>query len=288
MTAEPLAYRARKWALQHLSSVTKRPDQHDRLASLDWDVLVVLDACRYDALQRVTHWPVDSCRSPGSATGHWLEACERSDVLEGSYVATGNVNYANWDVGAAEVDQVWQDHWNDRLGNVLPEPVLDAADGFVTDGHGPVVAHLLPPHAPYIAKVGETWIPAFPDVDVWRRNPGREDQDKLSPQVAMASGHVDMERAIAGYHASVESTWNAILPYVGEWVDDDLTVVVTADHGESFGRMRDWTLYGHPNRVHVRPLVEVPWVVFEQAPPMADGDAAEGVQDKLEALGYVE
>jgi hypothetical protein len=116
MTEEPLAYRVRKWALQRISTVTKRPDQHDRLAKTDWDVLVILDACRYDALQRVTSWPVERCRSPGSATGHWLEECERTGVLEGTHVATGNANYANWNVGAAEIEHVWKDHWNDRLG----------------------------------------------------------------------------------------------------------------------------------------------------------------------------
>jgi hypothetical protein len=96
-----------------------------------------------------------------------------------------------------------------------------------------------------------------------------------------------MERAVAGYHASVKSTWEVILPTIGEWLNDDLTVVVTADHGETFGRWRDWKLYGHPNRVHVRPLVEVPWITFEQATPMVDS-AAENAQEKLEALGYVE
>ena len=288
MTAEPLAYRARKWALQHISAVTKRPDQHHRLAETDWDVLIVLDACRYDALQRVTKWPVERCRSPGSATGHWLDECERSGVLEGSYIATANVNYADWDVGAAAVEHVYEDHWDDRLGNIPPGPVLEAANDFLDSDNLPVVAHVLPPHAPYIAEVGDAWIPAFPDVDVWRRNPGREDGDKLSPQVAMASGHVDMERAIAGYHASVEATWNAILPTIGRYVNRDLTVVVTADHGETFGRWRDWKLYGHPNRIHVRPLVEVPWIVFEQAAPMTDDENPKSVQEKLEALGYVE
>lgn len=287
MTVESLVYRARKWTLQHISAVTKRSNQHDRLAEIDWDVLVVLDACRYDILQQVTHWPVERCRSPGSATGHWLEECKRSGVLEGSYIATGNVNYANWDVGATEVEHVWKDHWNNRLGNVLPGPVLDAANDFLEDSNRPAVAHILPPHAPYVAAVGDTWIPAFPDVDIWRRNPSRKDEDKLSPQVAMASGYVDMDRAIAGYCASVEATWNAILPTISEWIKSDLTVVVTADHGEAFGRWRDWKLYGHPDHVHVRPLVEVPWVVFEQATPITD-NAAEGVQAKLEALGYVE
>lgn len=288
MSAEPLSYRARKWLLQRLTAGTKRPDQHERLADLDWDVLVVMDACRRDVLQSVTRWPIEACRSPGTATGHWLEECQRSGALADAHVATGNVNYANWDVGAASVEHVWEDHWDDRLGNVLPEPVLDAADDFLGEGKRPVVAHLLPPHAPYVAKVGDTWLPAFPDVDVWRRNPAREDEDKLSPQVAMASGHVDMRRAIAGYCASVESTWNVLTEYVADWVEEDLTVVVTADHGETFGRWSDWKLYGHPNRVHVRPLVEVPWVVFEQPAPVGREETAESVDEKLQALGYVE
>jgi len=288
MTLEPLAYRARKWALQRVTQPLKQPDQHDRLAETDWDVLVVLDACRYDALSRVTHWPVESCRSPGTATGQWLRACERSGVLEDSYVATGNVNYANWDVGAAEIEHVWRDHWSDHLGNVLPEPVLDAADDFLADGSRPVVAHILPPHAPYVAKVGNSWIPAFPDTDVWRRNPDRDDEDKLSPQVAMASGQVDMDRAIDGYRASVEATWNTVVDYVSEWVADDITVIVTADHGETFGRLRDWGMYGHPNKVHVGPLTKVPWIVFESAAPIDENESATGVQEKLEALGYVE
>jgi len=102
----------------------------------------------------------------------------------------------------------------------------------------------------------------------------------------MASGEIDLERAVAGYYASVESTWNVVTDYVGQWLEDDLTVVVTADHGETWGRLRDWTMYGHPNRVHVRPLTEVPWVVFQQAAPIAD-DTAGDVEEKLEALGYV-
>lgn len=286
MSDEPFLYRARKWLLQNLSTVWKRPNQHDRLEGTDWDVLVVMDACRRDVLQSITHWPIDSCRSPGTATGQWLEECENSDVLEDSYVATGNVNYANFDVGAADIDHVWQDHWSDRLGNVCPEPVLDAANDFIENGQRPVVAHLLPPHAPYIGKTGDTWLPSFPDTDVWRRNPDRDNEDKMSPQVAMASGEIDLERAVAGYYASVESTWNVVTDYVGQWLENDLTVVVTADHGETWGRLRDWTMYGHPNGVHIRPLTEVPWVVFEQATPSAS-EAPEDVEGKLEALGYV-
>lgn len=288
MSAEPLSYRARKWALQNFTTAVSGSDQHERLDTLEWDVCVVLDACRYDALAEVADWPIERCRSPGSATEEWLTACADSGVYEGAYIAAGNVNYANTDLGAAEVDHVWSNHWNDRLGTVLPEPVLDSASMFLDSGDCPVVAHLLPPHAPYVARIGGTWLPAFPDVDIWRRNPGREEDGKLSPQVAMATGHVDMRRAIEGYRASVASTWSVVTDYIGQWVANDRTVVVTADHGETFGRLQDGTMYGHPNRVHIGPLVDVPWIVFKQPSPIDVKKRATSVTEKLEALGYVE
>lgn len=286
MAVEPRSYRARKWALQRLTARRRRFEQHDRLDELDWDVVVVLDACRWDTLQAVTEWPIERCRSPGSATGEWLSVVSETGVFEDASIATANANYAAHDVSAEEIHPIWRTDWNDRLGTVPPEPVLDRANELLRDGSRRVVAHLLPPHAPYIAKVGGTWVPAFPDVDIWKRNPEREYGDKLSPQVSMATGHVDLRRARAGYRASVESTWRAVTEYVGEWVADDHTVVVTADHGETFGRIRDWRLYGHPNGCHVAPLVRVPFVTFEAGE--RPEHSPDSVEETLQALGYVE
>ena len=285
MTVEPLHYRARKWLVQQVSDRLDRSTQHRRLAEDEWDVVVVLDACRWDTLQAVTSWPIGAAYSPGSATPEWLAAAERTRVFEDCHVASANAQYESADLGLAALRRVWETDWDAGLGTVLPEPVLAAADDFLREDERPVVAHLLPPHAPYVARVGDTWLPAFADADVWKQNPNADDEDRLSPQVAMARGHIDLERAHQAYVASVESTFEAVAAYVSRWVRDDHTVVVTADHGETFGRLREFGLCGHPYRCHIDPLVKVPYERFEGATPVED--APEGVEAKLEALGYV-
>lgn len=286
MTAEPLHYRARKWLIQHATERLGRGGQHERLNDEEWDVAVVLDACRWDVLQQVTSWPVEAAYSPGSATPQWLAIAEETRILEDTYIASANVQYDARSLGEAELHKLWETDWNARLGTVLPGPVLSKADSLLGAGKRPVVAHLLPPHAPYVAKVDDTWLPAFPETDIWRRAPTESQEEKLSPQVAMASGHIDLTRARQAYRASVESTFEVVSSYISRWADDDLTVILTADHGETFGGLRELGLCGHPNRCHIDPLVKVPYERFKQAPPVDTG--AETVEEKLAALGYTD
>lgn len=286
MVSEPLDYRAKKWLVQHFTEHFRRGNQHRRLNDEEWDIVVVLDACRWDTLQQVTSWPIESTYSPGSATSQWLTIAEETRVFEDTYIATGNVTYDSKSLGQTELHKVWETDWNDRLGTVLPDPVLSKADSLLEEGKRPVVAHLIPPHGPYIAKINESWLPAFAETKIWRRNPNENQEEKVSPQVAMASGHIDLNRARQAYKASVESTFEEVSSYISKWVDDDLTVILTADHGETFGSFRELGLCGHPNRCHIDPLVKVPYERFEQAPPVDTG--AETVEEKLAALGYVE
>jgi hypothetical protein len=288
MPDEPLGYRARKWAVQSVSTRLSRPTQLDRLSQVDWDVVVVLDACRWDALDAAADWPIDSAVSPGSATDEWLGVVSQTDVFADAYVATGNVKYDFFDVGAAETAHLWRTDWHADLGTVLPDPVLDRADGFLDDGDRPVVAHVMPPHAPYVARVGDTWLPAYPQTSAWSHVGVTDaENDTMSAQVAMASGQIDIDRAKTSYEASVESAWNALVPYLSDWVERGLDVVVTADHGEVFGRPGELGLYGHPNRCHIDPLVRVPFERLSR-PLATDDDAAGSVEQKLQALGYAE
>lgn len=288
MSQEPKIYRAQKWVLQKVTRAWNPPNQHEKLQSEDWDALIILDACRLDTLKAVTNWPISACYSPGSATADWLESCKESEVLKDTYIATANPNYASFQFDSEQIEHVWEEQWDDALGNVPPEPVLDAANRFIQEGKLPTVAHILPPHGPYIAELGGKWFPTFPELDVWRRNPSEDrEHDKISPQVAMATGQVDMTKAIEAYRASVESTWNSIKPYISKWAEEGLKIVVTADHGETFGRFRDWKLYGHPNKLRIKPLVEVPWVVFPGT-TVFEGDGTETTEEKLEALGYID
>ena len=288
MTEEPLRYRAWKRAVQAVSTRVGEPTQLDRLDDVEWDGVVVLDACRWDALDAAADWPFDYARSPGSATDEWLGVVADHGCFEGAVVATGNVKYEFFDVGADEVAHCWETDWDSGLGTVLPEPVLDRADAFLADGHRKVVAHVMPPHAPYVARVAETWLPAYPQTGAWDHAGAADasEDDTPSAQVAMAAGLIDIDRARASYEAAVESAWKTLVPYVADWIGRDLDVVVTADHGEVFGGLDGYGFYGHPNRCHIRPLVRVPFERFTR--PAERADAAESVEQKLQALGYAE
>jgi hypothetical protein len=285
MTTEPFGYRARKWVVQQISRYRSHADQHKRLNDVNWDILVILDACRFDVFQSIANWPVDACRSPGSTTGQWLSVAENTRVFEDTHIVSGNGQYVQYDVGAAELHRIWETHWNAELGTVLPEPVLETADDLLQEDVGPTVAHVLPPHAPYVAKVGDEWLSLLPDVDIWKLQPGLENEDKLSPQVAMADGRVNMDRCARGYRCSVRSVWETCAQYIGRWVSEGHTVVVTADHGETFGRGREYGLYEHPRGCHVAPLVRVPFIKFSQS--NETDRTPDSVKEHLEALGYV-
>lgn len=286
MSDQPLPYRAWKALLRRVTPALADPDQHERLGRVDWDVLLVLDACRYDAFSAVAAWPVEAATSPASATAGWLDAAAASGRFGGASVATANSLYEDRDLGARTVESLWETEWVDRLGNVPPEPVLERVDEFVRAGELPAVGHLATPHAPYVAQLGGEWLPIFPSVTAWHWDPDREGFEQLSQEAAMATGVVDLDRARQGYLASVRSTWAAVRPYVARWARSGATVVVTADHGEAFGRARDWWLVEHPAGCPVPPLTRVPFAV------VADGERRgarpETPPEALEALGYVE
>ena len=280
--SEQLPYRLRKWLLQRATS-TAGADQHRRLADGDWDVLLVLDACRLDICRSAVDWPVQEVHTPASCTPDWLAKAADSSLFAGTTILTANPQYDKFDFGAEKRENFWETHWDDSLQTVLPEPVLDRVGEHLDDGSSPVVAHLQQPHWPYVARIDEDWELAYPDLGPWEQG----GKTIRSMQVAMARGEIDTEQAYWAYQASVRSIWRTLLPVIEEWVADGNRVVVTADHGELFGGVSDWTMCEHPCKVGIRPLTAVPWVEFapsERGTPTGE----ETVQDRLEALGYAE
>lgn len=286
MTQEPLSYRAWKTVLRGLTGAWAGGNQHERLNRIDWDVLLVFDACRLDTLKRVTDWPINSCTSPATTTDEWLAAATDTRIFEGATVASANSIYAEHDLGVRELHPLWETEWVDRLGNVPPEPVLERVNEIVADGHTPAAGHIGPPHAPYIARVGGEWLPIFPEITEWQWDPDREEFNQLSQQAAMATGLVDLDRAVRGYRASVRSVWEVAKGYVARWARQGLTVLITADHGETFGRARDLWLVEHPSQCYVPPLTRVPFAVFQDGERR--GSTPETTEETLKALGYTE
>ena len=253
-----------------------------------WDVLLILDACRYDLMTEVAggyDFIDDVGRFPslGSSSQEWLD--ENFDVdaplSETAYV-TGNpfseryLDAANFQV----LDEVWRYAWDDELGTVRARPVTDRAISTWRE-HQPerMVVHYMQPHYPFVndpdlhegmvvGRFGES------DEPFWQR---------------VRHGIVSKERAWEVYRDNLRY----VLDDVGlllETIDAD-RVVISADHGNAVG---EYGVYGHPGRVPLSVLRSVPWVEssasvereYDVTTERAD-DIDADTEERLENLGYM-
>lgn len=217
-----------------------------------WDVLIVLDACRWDAYKHVYNNCSCVC-SVGSSTLDWVEdvwaADDWSDV---TYLSanpmTGHVGdryredskHISECVG--EYVEVY-DEWDSQLGSLHPETLTDAA----LEYSPPMVVHYIQPHTPFIGdfsfSVSDDGYDVLPD----KRDGGPT--TRVSRLVD--EGLVDRSVVQTAYLSNLEETRADVQRLIRSFSPYD--VVVTADHGEAFGPDR-WDHGGNCNQGRV-----VPW-----------------------------
>ena len=306
-----------------LAATAKRPlgtNVFDR----EWDLLVVLDACRVDALRQVASeygWlgPVGASTSVGSTSKEWMvntfdaahqetigrTACVTANswvdlLLEGEpdFLQYSSVKHSwlpnqSWLEGLVRRDLVTKDDFAafDSVGWLADEnPYRVANPEQVTDrairaGRESEADRLLVHYMqPHEPYIAEA------------SRAGREPtDDEARPFEALRGG------------ANEDDTRRAYLEnlrYVLDSVEvlcrnvNAERVVVTADHGELFG---EWGLYGHIGGIPHPDLKRVPWVETtasdsgEYVPkprenePRAEKDEAddEAVVGRLQDLGYL-
>jgi hypothetical protein len=289
---------ARTASLRCLQAVGRRIPYGENVYNREWDVLVVLDACRPDALETVASAVgfvdgVGRMRSVGSCSSEWLEntfdPATRGDAVAGTAMVTGNTwtdRYLDADAFAG-LDEVWKYAWDDDLGTVPAEAVTDRAVAVARTGdHDRLVVHYMQPHHPFVAS------PLKGDDGMART--GRESSER-NPWTLLRRGDAEPGRVWAAYLSNLEY----VLESVGTLLENvDGRVAITADHGNLFG---EWGLYGHPMYTPVPALLSVPWCettardrgtrepALEPPEPLPVSrvyDAA-GDRDRLEALGYL-
>ena len=257
----------------------------------DWDLLVVLDACRADLWAEVvgpdSELPVGTTRmSPGSTSTEWLAATfgeAPPERLSSTGYVTANP-YSADHVDSRSLDhlrEVWRDAWDDDLGTVRPRAVTDAA---IRAGRehdlDRLVVHYMQPHFPSIVDGRDDGVEleAFGD-------------EPLSVWEDLRFGRCSRAEVWRAYRANLR----AVLPEVElllSNIDAD-RAVITADHGNAVGERG---LYGHAAGLALRPLREVPWAVTTAADTgshelpaaaAAVGETASAeVAARLERLGY--
>lgn len=255
----------------------------------DWDVLVILDACRYDMYQRIVG-PSDSIMSVASTSTEWMRktfAARYDDAMAATAYVSANPYSHKLDADRfGLLDHVWKDHWDEDLGTIPAEPVTDHGIAIARSGdYDRVILHYMQPHFPFIAD-GEGF------GRLGRGGFGLGEDDSVNVWDMVESGELDRD--------VVSDAYDANLAYVFESVETllanvDGTVAITADHGNALG---EWGMWGHRAYVPSMALRKVPWDVRQchdggtyhpdWDPTVPDRQADEDVQDRLRALGYTD
>lgn len=228
--------------------VTEDDSNSVNILSEDWDILALLDACRYDSFENLIDLPGDlkKVRSQAPETGQFLQKnFSGGDATDTVYV-TGNPQFYRIQNGISDLDpidcqfyqsiNVWKDNWDEKHRTVRPEVVTNAAiKAARTYPNKRILIHYLQPHAPYIGPTGSKKLPT--DVlDFWGR---------------FKSGKIDVNLNVV--HQAYQENLELVLADI-ERLFNQLAgkIVLTADHGEMLGE-RSGPLptkkYGHPSGI---------------------------------------
>ena len=256
----------------------------------DWDLLIILDACRYDLLTSVAAeyeylGRIDPFWSLNSATIGWMN----ENFADGKHQQKiSNTAYVSGNPGSAEhlpandfgsIDHVWKRAWADP-GTVPPSPITNAAiDTHRSNKHEYTVCHYMQPHCPFLLD---------PDVGPGKVLKKFGNQPQGDIWMALNRGEYDRNTVLKAYKNNLRLVLDDMERLLNN-VDAE-KVVITSDHGNALG---EWGLYGHRVDLPIRCLRMVPWVEAS-----AENTANESIEietsnheisrdDQLKSLGYL-
>lgn len=275
----------------------------------DWDLLILLDACRWDLMEEVADEygfveDYDSYISPASHSREWMhktfKECEATgldrarmwarvlhnpddDGVFEEYYRTKDMSdtaYVSWNVFSRMLDpdrfqachRLGLQEWNQQ-GKILPPREITDRTIQVMREQNPerTIAHYMQPHSPFEGLAAAKQH----DGSVWD---------------LVQRGVVTREKAWEHYRENLR------------WVLDDVelllenadaeSVVISADHGNAIG---EWGCYGHRPYTPIDGVKKVPWVETTASddqthePKVTDEEVEidrNAVMSRLEDLGY--
>lgn len=283
----------------------------------DWDVLILLDTCRVDALEAVADEydflnEVGSLKSVGGSSAEWIartfDTSHRDDISQAAYLSANTH-------AEGVLDIKWQNtgekHATYRALRHTPTVDIDDLgkveylfkyEPWGEDGPRGHEKGMTPPR--YVtdraiqvnrkADFDRLVLHYFQPHSPWVANALEEDRDLK-----------EYEDDWWGYlteTGDVESVWEAYLDDL-RYVLDDVEILlenidadrvaISADHGEAFG---EYGILGHKNGSLHPKVRNVPWAITDAEdtgnyePEIEEPDASrtsrEDLNEQLEALGY--
>jgi len=271
----------------------------------DWELLIIVDACRSDLLQYVAaeyDWlpeTIETRRSVGCATRTWMQRTftseHKADMAATDYVVANPYSSKLLDESEFNtLDEVHQYAWDNDIGTVHPRPVTERAVHLHrTQGADRLLVHYLPPHFPSIPD------PLGYNLSIQNFLADNDGSGVYWNSVwdALREGEISRDRVWEAYRANLMNVLDDIGVLLAN-VDAECAIL-TSDHGNAFG---EWWTYGHPARVYNPVNRRIPFVRVDASDERTlepsknwtiaqDADSTEnpeenGLEDRLAALGY--
>jgi hypothetical protein len=289
------------------NTITSRYPIGTNVFEKEWDVLILLDTCRVDALQSVASeydflTNVESLVSVGSTSSEWIANTFREeylDVINNTAYVTGNghsqrvlsnqvypdpqYQTPGWPIKMNFVherdllllDQPWAYVEEDEPGHVSADAVTDRTISVGREyDWDRIVVHYSQPHSPYVSNA------IMEDRELF----SYEDDPFPELREGNVSKDVVWEAYISELHGVLESV-ETLLKNI-----DAPKVAISADHGEAFG---EWGMYGHVQGMLHPDVKIVPWAetsaedTHTVEPEIEHSDEEiQSMKEQLEALGY--
>lgn len=256
----------------------------------DWDLLVVLDACRVDWMETVeTEYPfindVNTIWSVGSHSEEWLENTFENDTNQAldrtAYISANHFASAHIEEDSLAVFEDVNKYLGSDDDYVVPPAhlVTDRAIDIARSGSfNRIVVHYMQPHKPFFEKKGNRR-----DVNPVEWSMGRDLYKNYF------RSEITKKQLWNGFVDNLRYTLDEVSILL-ENVDAD-TAVLSADHGQALGERFLWDHRPGVRHPHVR---KVPWVEtsasdlekIEPASYNKSGDNQHSVEKRLAHLGY--
>ena len=245
-----------------------------KIADLEWDNLIVLDACRYDAFEHENdiNGQLHKITSAGTHTTEWLYRNFKRRRMKDTVYVSANPFASNYCLrhGPPRVPQfkigynpfyriieVWKDGWNEKLGTVHPSEVNKAVvESRRMFRDKKMIIHYLQPHRPFIGKVRieGTW--GFP-IETFMKpdQSARPVKHEWSVWKSHKELRLEVIRAYVYNLRLVLQYVKRLLPHLAG------KTFITSDHGTLFG---EHGFIMHPIGVYCPELVSVPLLEVAQ------------------------